>query len=43
MVEFAGEDFVEFVDHVEAFVEHFDAFGDVEVVGGAAVEGFEFG
>lgn len=43
VVELAGEDFEELVDDVEPFVEDFDAFGDVEVVGGAAVEGFEFG
>lgn len=43
VVEFACEHFEEFVDDVEALVEEFDAFGDVEVVGGSAVEGFEFG
>ena len=43
MVELGGEDLEELVDDVEAFVEDLDAFADVEVVGGAAVEGFEFG
>lgn len=43
VVHLAGEDFVELVDDVEALVEDFGALGDVEVVGGAAVEGFELG
>ncbi len=43
VVELTGEDLEEFVDDVEAFIEDFDSFCDIEVVGGASVEGFEFG
>lgn len=42
VVELAGEDLEELVDDVEAFVEDLDALGDVEIVGGAPVERFEF-
>ena len=30
------------MDDVKAFIEDFYAFGDVEIVGGAAVEGLKF-
>lgn len=42
MVELAGQDLEEFVDDVEALVQDFNSFGDVEVVCGASVEGLEF-
>lgn len=43
VVHLAGKDLVELMDHVEALVEDLCAFGDVEVVSGSAVEGFELG
>ena len=43
MVHLAGEDLVELADDVKPFVEDLRALGDVEVVGGLAVEGLEFG
>ena len=43
MVRLIGEDLVEFVDDVEAFVENISAFGDIKVVRCPAVEGFKLG
>ncbi len=43
MVELAGEDLEELVDDVEAFVENFDPFVDVEVVRSSAVVRLELG
>ena len=38
VVEFTGENFKEFMDNIEAFIEQFYALGNIEVVSRTAVE-----
>ena len=42
MVEFTGKDFKKLMNNVKPLIKAFNAFGDIEVVGGAAIERFKF-